>query len=503
MNMQGIKQIMQACTVALLTASCGGGGGGSGQVIVDSGGIGGTGISAGTITGFGSIFVNGVEFDTSNATIIVDGVEVGVGDIATNSNLAIGQFVQVVGDINADGVSGMANRVTFKDNVEGPVTTIVRRDTTAGTAELVLLGQTILIDGRTRLDGIALSAITANQTLLEISGLRDVVGNQEVIRATYVKFIGDISGSSSAEVTGFISNLNKSTATFTINNLNVVASAIDLSDFADGNYVEVRGTTSDGLVLTATSMGIEDDFDLDDADDAELEGYVTSVGASPFVLGGSFIVGTTTVQTNVNTEIRGGLVSDIAVNVKLEIEGSLQNGLLLAEKISFGDSVEITALISAKPDATTLNMAFGAAGSVDVMVNAMTEFTGDAGGIQIDAMNDISANGNEQAEVRGYLLPNGIVAVRIKVRDRQDPEDAELQGPVGNSFTPISGVIPLLGVLIDTATPGLEFEGANNQVLSQSEFLNTIGVGTLIEAKGSFDLTGVTVTWEDIEIEEE
>ncbi len=36
-------------------------------------GIGGTGITSGEITGFGSIFVNGVEFNTDNSHFEVDG----------------------------------------------------------------------------------------------------------------------------------------------------------------------------------------------------------------------------------------------------------------------------------------------------------------------------------------------------------------------------------------------------------------------------------------------
>ncbi len=500
MTMQCIKHTLQACLMALLVGSCGGGGG---SVTVASGGIGGTGISAGTISDFGSIFVNGVEFDTSNATIVVDGAEVGVGDLAATSNLAIGQFVQVTGDINVDGNSGSANRVTVKNKVKGLVTAVVKRNITAATAELLILGQTILIDGRTRLDGLSLSAITANQTLLAVSGLRDIVGTQEVIRATHIRFDGDIAGSTTAEVTGFITNLNRTAATFTIANLSVVAPTINLSSFFEGDYAEVRGTTSDGLVLTANSMKLENDFDIEDADDAELEAYVTSVSVLPFSLGGSFIMGTTTVQTNNNTEIRGGRESDIAVNVKLEVEGSLKNGLFIAEKISFGDNVEIAALITAKPDPSTLTMTFGSAGHINVIVNEQTKFSGDVGGLQINTMNDITANGSERAEIRGYLSSSGVVAVRVEVRDRNNSEDAELQGAVDSTFNPSTGLVPVLGVLIDTTTPGLKFAGADKQVLSQSAFLSAIRAGTLIDAQGTFDLTATTVVWEEIEIEEE
>ncbi|MEW8384692.1 MAG: hypothetical protein AB2704_22775, partial [Candidatus Thiodiazotropha taylori] len=49
--------------------SCGGGSGGS---QVADGGIGGTGVTQGRVTGFGSIFVNGIEYETDNASFTVN-----------------------------------------------------------------------------------------------------------------------------------------------------------------------------------------------------------------------------------------------------------------------------------------------------------------------------------------------------------------------------------------------------------------------------------------------
>ncbi len=74
--------------IAGLTA-CGGG------TQVAGGGIGGTGISQGSITAFGSVWVNGVEFDTSNASILRNGSSV------TQSDLAIGMVVTVDGSVNS------------------------------------------------------------------------------------------------------------------------------------------------------------------------------------------------------------------------------------------------------------------------------------------------------------------------------------------------------------------------------------------------------------------
>src|SRR3569832_2749065 len=92
------------------------------------GGIGVTGVSQGPITGSGSIFVNGVEFDTSGATILRDGATV------TQNDLRIGMVVTVDGSIN--GSSGTAATVTNAKELEGPNSQKTKANT------LTVLGQT-------------------------------------------------------------------------------------------------------------------------------------------------------------------------------------------------------------------------------------------------------------------------------------------------------------------------------------------------------------------------
>src|SRR5207302_8849334 len=73
----------------LLLASCGG--------PAQLGGIQGSGspvVAYGPIAGFGSIFVNGVEYATSNAQIRID------DQPGTESQLLVGQVVTVVGSVN-------------------------------------------------------------------------------------------------------------------------------------------------------------------------------------------------------------------------------------------------------------------------------------------------------------------------------------------------------------------------------------------------------------------
>jgi len=78
--------------IALLLASCGGG-----QLTAGIEGSGAPVTTVGSITGFGSIFVNGVEYATAGAQIGID------GQPGTEAQLSVGDVVTVVGTVNADG----------------------------------------------------------------------------------------------------------------------------------------------------------------------------------------------------------------------------------------------------------------------------------------------------------------------------------------------------------------------------------------------------------------
>ena len=66
-----------ALAIAVALSACGGGGGGSLSAAPGS-------TTSGTLTGFGSVFVNGVEFSTTNANITVKKAH------GTESNLKVG-----------------------------------------------------------------------------------------------------------------------------------------------------------------------------------------------------------------------------------------------------------------------------------------------------------------------------------------------------------------------------------------------------------------------------
>jgi len=316
---------------ALLSNSCG--------VSGIGGGIGGSGIiSVGAITALGSVVVNGAEFDTSNAEIIVEGEIIGIGDDIVLDNLDIGMVVTVEGTGNEDDENLVADRVIYNDNVEGPVQSIT--DVSETRKDIVVLGQTVVLNTVTVFKETTFEDIAEND-VVEVSGLSDYTGD---IWATFL----EKTEVDRFEVTGFVESLDDPVQeTFKINALTVDYSSADTSGLpggvpANGLLVEVEGTLN-GLVMEADAIELGDELEEEDADEIEVTGFVTDV-ASAF----EFTVGNQVVRTDADTEFVDGTADDIVLGQKLEAEGTLEDGILFAEEIEFWepDQIEVEGLVT-------------------------------------------------------------------------------------------------------------------------------------------------------------
>jgi hypothetical protein len=332
-----LKRFLLALFFALVLISCGSSSGG---------GIGGSGVtSQGSITGFGSIIVNGTEFDTTNATIIVEGVEIGVGDLIAQDNLDVGRVVTVYG---TDGKSAVADRVVYNDNVEGPVESINVIDP-ATRKDIVVLGQTVIVNVVTEIKGTTfadLEVLALNNDVVEISGFVDDMG---VIWATFLEKTGVFAPGLIVEVKGFVKNLDIIMRTFEINNLTVDYLSADTTGLPGGVpandlFVEVEGTVDVvGGVMEATEIELEDDLDVEDSDEIEVTGFVTDI-VSAF----EFTVGNQVVRTDAGTVLVDWPAGGIALGDKVEAEGRLVGGILFAWEIEFWepDQIEIEGLVT-------------------------------------------------------------------------------------------------------------------------------------------------------------
>lgn len=317
--------------VGLCVSSCGGG---STQVAaIDGSGITDTPpppppsvassvVTFGSITGFGSVIINGVRYDTSNATFTVD------GQPAMETDLAVGDVVLVRGTVNDDGTTGAADSVIFDDVVEAPIASI---DVT--TDSFVVLGQLVTVTVETSFDDsiqpASLDGLDIDD-VVEVSGFVDSNGDITATRIERKAPGGEL------EVTGIVSSLDQGASKFNINALIVDFSAAMLESFPsgdinDGDLVEVKGNNVSATgELLATRVNFRgNDFAVVQDDRAEIEGFVTR-----FVSVSDFDVSGFPVTTDDQSEFVNGNASDLGLNRKVEIEGVIDaNGVVLATRV--------------------------------------------------------------------------------------------------------------------------------------------------------------------------
>jgi len=491
------KVILVALSVALVgVAGCGGGGGS--DVV---GGIGGTGkIASGTITGFGSIFVNGVEYNVDDASIEVD------DSSASESDLRVGMVVTVTGTVSDS--TGTASSVVYDSEVEGPVSGLpVPLPAGATTLAFTVLGTDVVIDASGTIfdnswPGFSFDTI-ANNDVVEISGFFSGLFNVNglpVLQATYIEKTGELDlGTTTVELKGIVdASRTGGSATFgqsfTVNGITVNlldASSTDLSGVPDavvrdGMFVEVKGVLLNPNTVNASRVDEEDTTLGDDGDDVSVEGLVsgfTSLGAIFFVNGQPVDAATATLEPGTLQ-----LVNDLRV----EAEGTINSsGVLIAEKIeSRGGDVEVQAQVNGiEVTNTSLNegnitmlMVVQGPQTLTVQTNSRTQFEDKTDTVAALRLADIAVG--DYLEIRGFLDDSGAVVASEVRRDGLDGddlsgEDVILQGPVSSAIEPS---ITILGVTFSTDA-GTEFENLLEQPISSSEFYGFLGIGTLVKLK--------------------
>lgn len=354
-----------AILLASALISCGGSGGGG----YAGGGIDGSGfVSQGAVTGRGSIEVNGADFDTTNAAVIIRGKEVGVGDDAVRENIDIGKVVIVEGRRVGEAGTLVADRVIYSSSVQGPVASVQSIDPSL--KQVMVLGQKVILNVVTLFRDTTFDGLAPND-IVEISGFLDDTG---AIWATFVGKTGVFVPGLEAEVKGFVNNLDADLKTFQINGLIVNYASADTSRLPDGTLsngllVEAIGILDAvGAEMSATEIGPGDEVGVADANEIEVTGFVTAL-FSP----SEFTVGNQRVQSDVGTLFVDGTQADVALGAKIEVSGILSNGVLYATEIEFWqpDQIEFEGPVAAIASANEFTV-----GSQLVQTDSGTVFEG-------------------------------------------------------------------------------------------------------------------------------
>ncbi|MFO0701264.1 MAG: DUF5666 domain-containing protein [Nitrospira sp.] len=446
-----------------------------------SGAGGGSASASGTVTGFGSVFVNGKKYEANNVTVKIDDESERSCNINPSDSCGLkkGMVVTVNGLFN--GTQHSAASVRQKDAVEGLVQSVAADGLT-----LTVMGQTVLVDETTIVDdnitGRDVRNLVAGTDAVEVNGH---IRPNGMIQATFIekKPVGTVT----PEVRGYVSNHTDGTKTFQVGALTVSYATALINDMPtptgsnwNGLLVEAKGSLFNGVTttLTATKVEPEPDGISNNVDELEVEGYVTQVLGS-----GDFFIGRTHVQTNSSTEFRGGTIDEIVVGTKVSAEGRWANGILAAKHVKFHASVRLEGdIASIAGSSLTL---VGLSG-VTVQVNSQTEFNNTSlAGLSI----------GDHIRVRGRVSGNSSVTA-TRVDFRSTDSDVDLQGPVQS----IAGnVIVILGVSVDTSSID-QFESVSDSSMNRAGFLGQVKVGSLVKVKGK--LNGPTVRWDEAELED-
>lgn len=294
----------------------GGVGSGGTGISGDGVGSGGTGIgvasaSIGSVDALGSVWVNGVRHLTDRATL----------DLRDVSTLQRGMTVRVDGTVSTSASAGTASQVRSAADLVGVVQSVE-----SGGAVLRVLGQQVLLDSETVLDGyIARDALAAGHRV-RVWGLPGAAG---ALRATRVQRL-----SLSPEelvVSGLVDALSTGARTLQVGDLAVSyaeAAPSATPALRTGMVVRLRGRLQ-GNTGVFHAREVEDWYGLASLPEqaTALAGVVTDwVSLEDFRLGG--------VRVNArDAQVTGGRAESIVNGAKMEVTGVLRQGVLEASRV--------------------------------------------------------------------------------------------------------------------------------------------------------------------------
>jgi len=299
-----------ACTT-MLTA-CGGGGGGLSTATK-------TPTVAGTISGLGSIILNGVRYETIGASLVD-------ADDGTTISSPMGMGMTVTVDPSTTG-STVAGTIHIQTGIKGNTSLVNTSTSTLNVAGLPVItdSSTFIVNSATSTSG-SFASLLANNQNVEVYGLPQSDGTFKATRieilatAPMVQLVGTVFGLNTANST-FTLGGNGSTVTVTY------SSASAPTGLANGAVVSVHTSTSATAAnYTATSL------------------YLRSTNTSTFTQYATNYSGTSGISNETNELY--GMVSNLALTssgCSLQVQGvsSTLSSATLCNALQNGDYVEL------------------------------------------------------------------------------------------------------------------------------------------------------------------
>lgn len=375
--------------------------------------------TVGVIAGFGSVYVNGIEFDTNGSAYEVDD-EVVFGDDA----LAVGMVVKIQGSVGASGLTGFAESVSYDDDIEGIVTGLATDANDPNLKTFDVLGVTVQADKNgTNFDNEDDPAFSFDTIMdgdhVEVSG--EFSG--DVLIASYIE--KQDAADDDFEAKGTVDQFNGSDQFVLVlgndSTINVTVAAgaqVPPAGIENGQFVEVEGTIPDPVnapdSILATKVELEDDDRIGDGDDDEVEVKGT---LNYDMDAGTWSVMGVELAFDDNTEYSPESLADAvadqsAAGLYVEVEGQYVNDVLQVHEIEleeddleFKGDVETITVTDARDGIITLSFGL-ATGTVEIRITPDTMFLNDESVNHYD-LNSIMVN--DKLEIDARLADDGTV----------------------------------------------------------------------------------------------
>lgn len=475
-----LKKSWTAILTMTLLCSCGGGSDSGSSAGIDASGS--PIASQGTIDGFGSVIVNGIRFDSSKATILIN------GQSATEDDLRVGYQVKVTGNLDANNL-GIADKIEYFPELIGEISEIDR-----DANQIQVLNRRVQINHRT----LFASNITPNDIRGLALGNKVLVNGQlnaqQILIATRIEFSSDL-----VQLGGVISNLDLANQRFNLQDTLVNyggANLVNINQLSNNLRVSVRGSKDvNGNIQAQQIFNLKTEFESK-VKKAEIEGRVTR-----FISTTDFDVNGVPCTSTTQTLYQNGTSTNLILGADVEVKGSVNtSGHITASSIEFEreDENHLEGQVTSINLTTTHNIATGSLtiGNITIKTNSATRYE-DKGDSNIRRFNLASIAVGNYLEVTGYNQNNEFIATKIerKTAETQNGREFELEGNISAVGT---STITLLGHSIHL-TESTEIKGDNSEFLNLAAFL-LIALNQHVEIRGT--ITDGIYTATRIEIED-
>jgi hypothetical protein len=458
--------------------------------------------SVGTITGFGSVFINGDRFETDDQTVVsVEGEDDVTGD---TSGLRLGMKVTVKGTESQG--TRTAQSVDYDDDLKGAAENVTPNASNPEIGTFTVAGQTVTVDVNTvfdddvgnndRITGIDIRDLDPSNfagntpIVVEVSGYPTTDGFLAT-RVDRVNIASTDLGQSSVdgdeiEVKGVVDDVASDGSSITINGTVFLVNAstffeAGLAADSDliGRFVEIKADIDGGGAFVAVRVEREDDLsDFSDDDEFEIEGILTAVDTS---------ADPDEIQINglsLRVDDASSLVS--RAGKRVELKGSFDgNGVLVLSliKLEVENSIRVEDQIaSVDINAQTITPRLGLVitPTGDSRIEDDVQDGGDTLSVA-DFLARLSAS--DFIEARGFPEDGGDITWTRVEREDNDDSDCRLQGPV-DADSIQDPEFSIQGITIDTTGLGFGgFEDENDLDIGRTAFFSRLQAGDVVQAE--------------------